>query len=139
MNIIKKKEFHPASQRVAEAAEYLMFVLFEHRVCQKQNMILKIFPKSNSLLIQAIQYHQDGIHRNGLDETTLTDLPPSTSFQYFAVNGNTLFAMSELPISTNDGLLIDDINIVGKKNVIFRNADDSSPLSRFIWQKYLDC
>lgn len=28
----KEKEFHPASQRVAEAAEYLMFVLFEHKV-----------------------------------------------------------------------------------------------------------
>lgn len=28
----KYKELHPASQRVAEAAEYLMFVLFEHKV-----------------------------------------------------------------------------------------------------------
>jgi hypothetical protein len=31
--VLKKyKEHHPASQRVAEAAEYLMFVLFEHKV-----------------------------------------------------------------------------------------------------------
>ncbi len=28
----KSKELHPASQRVAEAAEYLMCVLFEHKV-----------------------------------------------------------------------------------------------------------
>mgnify|MGYP006892772448 CR=1 FL=1 len=27
-----QKQYHPASQRVAEAAEYLMFMLFEHRV-----------------------------------------------------------------------------------------------------------
>ena len=88
-----------------------MFVLFEHRVCR--NLSRKSLSKKH-FLIQAVQYLQNGIHRNALDETTLTDLPPSTSFQYFAVNGNTLFAMSELPVSTNNGSFIDQMNSGGK-------------------------
>jgi hypothetical protein len=37
----KNKEYHPASQRVAEAAEALMFVLFEHRVRRWTNHELR--------------------------------------------------------------------------------------------------
>ncbi|CAF2041102.1 unnamed protein product [Rotaria magnacalcarata] len=79
----KDKEFHPASQRVAEAAEYLMFVLFEHK---------------------AVLHLKNDICRNGLDESTFENLMGSSSFKYFAVNGNTLFAMNELPINLNNGL-----------------------------------
>ncbi|CAF0784608.1 unnamed protein product [Adineta ricciae] len=75
----KDKEFHPASQRVAEAAEYLMFILFEHK---------------------AVLHLKDDICRNWLDESIFTN----TTFKYFAINGNTLFAMSELPITDNHGM-----------------------------------
>ncbi|CAF3528801.1 unnamed protein product [Adineta steineri] len=75
----KDKEFHPASQRVAEAAEYLMFVLFEHK---------------------AVLHLKNDICRNWLDESTFAN----TTFKYFAINGNTLFAMNELPYNANDGM-----------------------------------
>ena len=38
----KHKEHHPASQRVAEAAEYLMFVLFEHKVSFQSKLIVQL-------------------------------------------------------------------------------------------------
>ncbi|UJR09856.1 hypothetical protein I4U23_014078 [Adineta vaga] len=79
----KYKEQHPASQRVAEAAEYLMCVLFEHK---------------------AVLHLKNDICRNWLDETTFTNLMTSTRFKYFAVNDNTLFAISELPINMNNGM-----------------------------------
>ncbi|CAF0816396.1 unnamed protein product [Rotaria sp. Silwood1] len=79
----KDKQFHPASQRVAEAAEYLMFVLFEHK---------------------AVLHLKNDICRNWLDESTFENLMTSSSFKYFAINGNTLFAMNELPITVNNGM-----------------------------------
>ena len=42
----KDKEYRPASQRVAEAAEHLMCVLFEHKV----NRAKKLFPSTRSFL-----------------------------------------------------------------------------------------
>lgn len=89
------------------------------------------------LFIQAVLHLQNDIHQNRLDETTLTDLPPSTSFKYFAANGNTLFAISELPINTNNGLFDrDERNRIERMNC--RNADDSTSLSRSIRKEYLD-
>ncbi|CAF4372099.1 unnamed protein product, partial [Rotaria sp. Silwood2] len=79
----KDKEFHPASQRVAEAAQYLMFVLFEHK---------------------AVLHLKNDICRNWLDESTFENLMTSSSFKYFAINGNTLFAMKELPHNVNNGM-----------------------------------
>ncbi|CAF0840966.1 unnamed protein product [Rotaria sordida] len=79
----KNKEFHPASQRVAEAAEYLMFVLFEHK---------------------AVLHLKNDIYRNWLDESTFENIMTSSSFKYFAINGNTLFAMNELPSNVNNGM-----------------------------------
>ena len=48
----KDKEFRPASQRVAEAAEHLMCVLFEHKVSRsRRNSSFCFFYRSNRFLI----------------------------------------------------------------------------------------
>ena len=46
---------------------------------------------------------KNDICRSWSDETTFANLITSTCFKYFAVNGNTLFAINELPISFNNG------------------------------------
>ncbi|CAF4150879.1 unnamed protein product, partial [Rotaria sp. Silwood1] len=50
----------------------------------------------------AVLHLKNDICRNWLDETTFTNSMASTNFKYFAVNGNTLFAITELPISVNN-------------------------------------
>jgi hypothetical protein len=47
---------------------------------------------------------KNDISRNWFDESTVVNITASNSFKYFAVNGNTLFAMNELSINTNNGL-----------------------------------
>ena len=48
---------------------------------------------------------KNDICRNYLDESTFATLMQSNSFKYFAMNGNTLFALNELPITVNNGAL----------------------------------
>jgi hypothetical protein len=79
---------------------------------------------------------KNDICRNWFDESTVANLTTSTSFKYFAVNGNTLFAMNELPINTNNGLF--DEEYFGKIFSFFRNTSDYSTLSGIIGKKYLD-
>lgn len=81
-----RKQFHPASQRVAEAAEYLMFMLFEHRV---NSRVKSCFSSRNPF--QAVS----DLSKNWIDESTFDE----NSFKYFALNGNTLLAVTE----TNNG------------------------------------
>ncbi|CAF4489489.1 unnamed protein product, partial [Rotaria sp. Silwood2] len=108
----KYKEFHPASQRVAEAAEYLMCILFEHK---NLNRLTNVSQRSvagackhaelagDILNEEAVLHLKNDICRNWLDETTFANSMTSTQFKYFAVNGNTLLAVTELPITVNNG------------------------------------
>ncbi|CAF5133569.1 unnamed protein product, partial [Rotaria sp. Silwood1] len=107
----KYKEFHPASQRVAEAAEYLMCILFEHKTLNRLTNVsqrsvtgacLHAELAGDILNEEAVLHLKNDICRNWLDETTFTNSMASTNFKYFAVNGNTLFAITELPISVNN-------------------------------------
>ncbi|CAF1114250.1 unnamed protein product, partial [Rotaria sordida] len=109
----KYKEFHPASQRVAEAAEYLMCILFEHKsLSQLTNVSQRSVEGAcrhaelagDILNEEAVLHLKNDICRNWLDETTFSNSMTSTQFKYFAVNGNTLFAITELPISVNNGM-----------------------------------
>ncbi|CAF1075055.1 unnamed protein product [Adineta steineri] len=109
----KYKEQHPASQRVAEAAEYLMCVLFEHKTINRiTNMsqrsetgaCLHVERNGDIINEEAVLHLKNDICRNWLDETTFANLMTSTRFKYFAVNENTLFAINELPISINNGM-----------------------------------
>lgn len=47
---------------------------------------------------------KNDICRNWLDENTFANQITSTRFQYFAINGNTLFAINELPHKVNNGM-----------------------------------
>ncbi|CAF1611172.1 unnamed protein product [Rotaria sp. Silwood1] len=109
----KYKEFHPASQRVAEAAEYLMCILFEHKTLNRLTNVsqrsvtgacLHAELAGDILNEEAVLHLKNDICRNWLDETTFTNSMASTNFKYFAVNGNTLFAITELPISVNNDM-----------------------------------
>ncbi|CAF0874456.1 unnamed protein product [Adineta ricciae] len=109
----KYKEQHPASQRVAEAAEYLMCVLFEHKTIKRLTNIsqrsvtaacLHAELTGDIINEEAVLHLKNDICRNWLDETTFANLMTSTRFKYFAVNDNTLFAINELPISVNNSM-----------------------------------
>lgn len=75
-----------------------MFILFEHKVYEHNFREFRTY--SNTF--QAVLHLKNDICRNWLDESTFTNI----TFKYFAINGNTLFAMSELPITDNHGSLI---------------------------------
>jgi hypothetical protein len=62
---------------------------------------------------------KNDICRNWLDETTFANLITSTSFKYFAVNGNTLFAVNELPISVNNGQFFVRVSFVEGSGKLF--------------------
>ncbi|CAM4913980.1 unnamed protein product [Rotaria socialis] len=107
------KETHPASQRIAEAVEYLICVLFEHKNIERLTNVsqrsvagacLRAELVGDKFNEEAVLHLKNDICRNGLDETTFTNSMTSTQFKYFAVNGNNLFAISELPMNANNGM-----------------------------------
>lgn len=82
--IKSEKELKPASLRVKEAAESVLYFLMEH---------------TSSCMI--LNDNQRELTRVPLDEKSLMEIggrPPSTRFKYFAIDGSVIVAILEKPL-----------------------------------------